>query len=373
MIHALRSKSRSTIPGCCALACLLALASGVGAQEGAASSDIKFTATVHDFGPIMDVESYQTTFPFVNSGSGSLVIEQVKAGCGCTTPELEKKVFAPGEASEIRVNFKPKGAGRQTKRITVYSNDPDEPVITLAIKADITPFVTATPKMVRFQNATTGSGDQAVVQLEALDPQFSIKRVYMSGLAARYFSAQLLPRPEGIDDGPYNVLVSLSPEAPWGAQYATLNVEVEGKPTPGSEPVTHIAKVTTSAKVSGTLESSSTMFQVGIVEPGETFTKAVTLRNVDRKDYMVLSATIDKGTVGDMKVSFVPSPGAGGLSSWLLLLTGTPERTEQPIRGEVTIHTDVPGEEELKIRIGGMARTGGGAAARLSSPGRPRP
>ena len=165
MIHAFRSNARSTTSGCCIIASLLVLASGVGAQEGAASSDITFAATVHDFGPVMDVESYQTTFPFVNSGSGSLVIEQVKAGCGCTTPELEKKVFAPGEASQIRVNFKPKGTGRQTKRITVYSNDPDEPVITLAIKADITSFVTATPRMVRFQDATTGSGFEAAAPI----------------------------------------------------------------------------------------------------------------------------------------------------------------------------------------------------------------
>ncbi|MDG2199553.1 MAG: DUF1573 domain-containing protein [Phycisphaerales bacterium] len=356
---------------CCLAVGLLILSQGAGAQERAAASDINFASTEHDFGAIMDVETYQTAFPFVNSGTGSLVIKQVKAGCGCTTPALDKKVFAPGEASEIKVSFKPKGSGRQTKRITVYTNDPETPVITLAIKADITPFVTATPKMVRFQSSTIGTGDQAVVQLAALDPQFSVNRVYMSGLASRYFSAQLLPRPEGITDGPRSVLVSLSPEAPWGAQYATLNVEVEGKPTPESEPVTHVAKVTTSAKISGTLQPSATMFQVGIVEPGETFSKTITLRNVDRKEYQVLSATIDKGTVGDMEVAFVPSP--SGLSNWLLVLTGTPGRTEQPIRGDVTIYTDVPGEEELVIRIGGMARTGGASAVRPSSPGQSKP
>lgn len=324
----------------------------------AEASDIQFVSTEHDFGAIMDVNRYDTAFLFTNVGNAPLVIEQVKAGCGCTTPALAKKVFAPGESSEIEVSFKPRGGGRQTKRITVFTNDPDEPTITLAIKADITPFVTATPRMVRFQNARTGTGQQAVVQLEAVDPDFSIRRAYVTGLAAKHFSAQVLPRPEGITTGPWNVLVSLSPQAPWGTQYATLNLDVLGKPTPDGEPVSHTAKVTVNAKVSGTLSANATMFQVGIVEPGETFSKTVVLRHTDGQPFKVLDAVVRKGTVDGMKVDFMPSP--GGEDTWLLVLTGTPARTEQSIRGEVDIVTDVDGEEQISLRIGGMARAGAG-------------
>lgn len=339
---------------------LAAVAPGVQASAVDAS-DIEFVATEHDFGSIMDVHSYDTVFRFANNGTSPLVIEQVKAGCGCTTPALEKKVFAPGESSEIAVTFKPRGGGRQTKRITVYTNDPEEPVVTLAIKADITPFITATPRMVRFQNARTGAGQQAVVQLEAIDPDFTIKRAYVTGLAAKHFSAQILPRPEGVTDGPRNVLVSLSPNAPWGTQYATLNLDVEGRPTPESEPVAHTAKVTVNAKVSGTLATDATMFQVGVVEPGEPFSKTVVLRHTEGKPFQVLSASVDRGTVDDMQVEVMPSP--DGQDVWLLVLTGTPVRTEQAIRGEVDIFTDVPGEEQLSMRIGGMARTGSGRRA----------
>ena len=337
-------------------ACLLALVPGAGHAVESEGSGIQFESTVHDFGPIMDVNTYDTVFRFINSGVSPLVIEQVKAGCGCTTPALEKKVFAPGESSEIAVRFKPRGGGRQTKRITVFTNDPAQPTVTLSIKADITPFLTATPKMVRFQNARTGTGQQAVVQLEAVDPDFSIRRAYLTGLAARYFSAQVLPRPEGITTGPRNVLVSLSPEAPWGTQYATLNLDVVGRPTPDSEPVSHTAKVTVNAKVSGTLSADATMFQVGIVEPGETFRKTVVLRRTDGQPFNVLDATVQRGTVDGMRVEFMPSP--EGEHIWLMVLSGTPARTEQAIRGEVEIATDVEGEEQISLRIGGMARSG---------------
>ncbi len=332
---------------------------GAGLSGHALASDgsrIQFESTEHDFGSIMDVNTYDTVFRFANTGTSPLVIEQVKAGCGCTTPALEKKVFAPGESSEIEVAFKPRGGGRQTKRITVFTNDPVQPTVSLSIKADITPFVTATPRMVRFQNARTGVGEQAVVQLEAMDPDFSIRRAYVTGLAAKYFSAQVLPRPEGITAGPRNVLVSLSPEAPWGMQYATLNLDVTGRPDPDGEPVSHTAKVTVNAKVSGALSANATMFQVGIVEPGETFSKTVVLRHTEGRPFNVLGAVVDRGTVDDMRVQFMPAPDRE--DSWMLVLTGTPTRTEQAIRGEVEIITDVDDEEQISMRIGGMARAG---------------
>ena len=156
-------------------------------------------------------------------------------------------------------------------------------------------------------------------------------------------------------------MVSLSPQAPWGTQYATLNLDVEGRPTPESEPVSHTAKVTVNAKVSGILATDATMFQVGIVEPGETFSKTVALRHTEGKPFQVLSASVDKGTVDDMQVEVMASPDREDV--WLLVLTGTPARTEQAVRGEVDIYTDVPGEEQLSMRIGGMARAGSGRRA----------
>ena len=45
----------------------------------------------HDFGEIWDLEEQQTVFNFENKGEGPLIIEEVKASCGCTTPTLDKK------------------------------------------------------------------------------------------------------------------------------------------------------------------------------------------------------------------------------------------------------------------------------------------
>ena len=333
----------------------LPMALGAIAQQEAPGGDIEFVNTTHDFGDVIDVETYSASFPFMNSGMGVLTIQEVKASCGGTTLALDKKVFAPGEASEIKVSFKPKGGGKQSKRITVFTNDSQEPILILTIEADVTQFITSSPRFIRFQDAQKGQSKQQVVTLASMDPELEVDRVYFSGQAARFFSAKVLPRQEG---QPIQLLVTLEPTASWGSHYGTLNIVGRGHTAPGVEQVVHTAKVTTSAKVSGLLQSSASMFQVSIVEPGARFTKIVKLSRPDGKPFQVLSTGITGSTVADMTIKAVPIDPANG-GGYSLVLTGTPERSEQSIRGTVMIYTDVPGEEELSLRIGGIARTGG--------------
>ena len=48
----------------------------------------------HDFGEIWDLEKQETAFEFENKGAGPLIIEEVKASCGCTTPTLTKTTLS---------------------------------------------------------------------------------------------------------------------------------------------------------------------------------------------------------------------------------------------------------------------------------------
>jgi hypothetical protein len=57
-------------------------------------------------------------FRFVNSGNTTITVTDIKPGCGCTTAELIKRTYAPGEAGEIKAVFtigdrmpNPKGSG----------------------------------------------------------------------------------------------------------------------------------------------------------------------------------------------------------------------------------------------------------------------
>jgi hypothetical protein len=83
-----------------------------------------FESTLHDFGRITDGEEVQHKFKFKNSGKGELVIKNVQASCGCTTPEWTKDVIKPGGEGYVMATFNSSGKGgpdgpRVEKSITV--------------------------------------------------------------------------------------------------------------------------------------------------------------------------------------------------------------------------------------------------------------
>ena len=41
----------------------------------------------------------------MNEGQTAVTNESLKPSCGCTTAELEKKTYAPGEKGEVRARF----------------------------------------------------------------------------------------------------------------------------------------------------------------------------------------------------------------------------------------------------------------------------
>lgn len=106
--------------------------------EKAKAAKILFATNTHDFGSIKQGERVSTQFKFTNKGKQELVIYKVKTTCGCTASDPEKSKLKPGESSHINVSFDSAGKhGKDEKSITVYTNDPENPEVTLKISANI--------------------------------------------------------------------------------------------------------------------------------------------------------------------------------------------------------------------------------------------
>jgi hypothetical protein len=89
----------------------------------------------YDFGDVYEGEKVEHIFSFKNTGSGTLVIQNVISTCGCTAPEWPKEPMVAGTEGKIRIVFNSKGKiGRQNKVITVRSNTRD---------GDVRLFITA--------------------------------------------------------------------------------------------------------------------------------------------------------------------------------------------------------------------------------------
>lgn len=92
-----------------------------GTDEGGAVLEVAEEA--YDFGTVKEGEKVEHEFTFTNTGSSPLILSNVQASCGCTTPEYSKNPIAPGEQGSVKVVFNSAGQlGKQHKVITIASN-----------------------------------------------------------------------------------------------------------------------------------------------------------------------------------------------------------------------------------------------------------
>ncbi len=103
-------------------------------------SKIVFEEETHDFGAFKESDGIQkTTFKFTNKGEAPLVLSNVRASCGCTTPKWTREPVAPGETGTIDVSYNPKNRpGSFNKSVTVSSNAENSTVV-LRINGKVEP------------------------------------------------------------------------------------------------------------------------------------------------------------------------------------------------------------------------------------------
>ena len=89
----------------------------------------------HDFGTIPEGPAADHEFVFKNTGKEPIVIQQVHASCGCTTPSYSKDPVLPGKTGTVKASYATQGRPNAfTKTITVSSNIG---VKTLTIKGNV--------------------------------------------------------------------------------------------------------------------------------------------------------------------------------------------------------------------------------------------
>ena len=112
--------------------CLLALVLTARAQ-----AVMQFTSDSHDFGKVAEGTMATHEFKFKNTGNQPVVIANVQASCGCTTPDWTKTPVLPGKMGVIRAMYSSAGRpGVFNKTVTVTSNAA-EPSKMLTIKGSV--------------------------------------------------------------------------------------------------------------------------------------------------------------------------------------------------------------------------------------------
>ena len=105
-----------------------------------ALTTMQLSENQHDFG-IFKEEAGPQKYDFIltNTGKLPLVIQNVVASCGCTTPEWTRQPIPAGGKGKVTAIYDPKDRpGQFNKTLSVYTNTKPE-VAVIVIKGEVTP------------------------------------------------------------------------------------------------------------------------------------------------------------------------------------------------------------------------------------------
>jgi hypothetical protein len=77
----------------------------------------------YSFGKIPQGRPVIHVFAIQNTGKEPLLLENVQASCGCTTPEWSREPIAPGAEATIKVGYNAYSEGQFNKTVTIIYNN----------------------------------------------------------------------------------------------------------------------------------------------------------------------------------------------------------------------------------------------------------
>ena len=108
-------------------------------KDLANAPQIEFTQVNKDFGTVKEGDVIEHEFIFTNTGKSDLIIRKIRSSCGCTTAAPKVSVIKPGEQSSLSASFRTSGfTGRQSKTVTVITNDPKRSTVVLRLSGTVT-------------------------------------------------------------------------------------------------------------------------------------------------------------------------------------------------------------------------------------------
>jgi hypothetical protein len=105
-------------------------------NEAAANDSIVFETLEYDYGTIQKGSEGICEFVFTNKGESPLIVNNVRASCGCTVPQWTREPVAPGEKGVIKVKYNTNITGAFNKSVIVISNAVNR-TVALVIKGKV--------------------------------------------------------------------------------------------------------------------------------------------------------------------------------------------------------------------------------------------
>jgi len=300
---------------------------------------ITFTEAVFDFGKVEQGDQVNHLFRFTNQGGRDLRIESVKTSCGCTAAVISAEVTAPGSEGTIRATFDTsKFFGEKVKQITVHSNDPLQPVVTLTLQGEILVEVEVEPAQLYLGKVRRGASVTHTIELlyDASKP-IAITNVTTDSPLVSVQTEEL----EKQGKKGKKLLVILKKDAPLGRVSTEINVTTTSQKRPS-------LSIPVFGQIEGDLVVVPSQVSFGVVRKGDN--KANDLSIKSRATNPIHLVKTQSSTPNVLAEVATVKDG----EEYRLTLKVNPESTPGQIKGEVQVFTDHPTEKVLTIPVYGM-------------------
>lgn len=324
------------------------------------AQEISFKETAHDFGTFPEEKGkVSCVFSFKNTGKADLVLNKVRASCGCTTPQWTKTPIAPGDTGQITVTYNASGRpGPFTKTITVNSNAGDQ---RLSIKGEVTPKAKKIEDEYQFELGSLRAKSQNVYMKNIEYPTSKSSRLMIvnNGKENVKVSFKNVPShveikasPETLkpgEKGTVDMVFDSKKANDWGSIVEEFNIVENGtvieKPIKvHANVIENFAKLTPEAKANAPMLKVGNTVNVGDVKAKGKKAVKFSVTNEGKTDLIIRKAScnddnieieapskaIKPGKKGDIKVT-ISNKEAGKLNARVTLITNDPNNSMKVI------------------------------------------
>ncbi|MEM7628455.1 MAG: DUF1573 domain-containing protein [Planctomycetota bacterium] len=354
-----------------------------GRERPVTQGRLRFESTRFEFGQIVEDLKPTGHFVFTNTGTEDLFVYEVKPTCGCTLADLRRVTgpiettpgdagiagggidltntvvippladgparFAPGESGVIAITFDSHAKrGPQNRQTRVFSSDGSGTLKTLSMVGHVDPLVIVDPPVINFGNLDKGEVKTEEIWVYGRTPDFEVPRVSTSDDT---FSVEVLETEAREYRGEMlratRLRVTSKPDTKVGTDTATLYIRTNDE---------RRSMVTTTARgsVRGDLQVIPGLVRLGTLQAGQPFERQVRVVNRRGVPFRILGGALTHPSV-NASVTAEPVDAANP-TEYVLTIRGRGLRAVPRLQGEITIRTDLAGEETLRLRYSAAIR-----------------
>lgn len=302
-----------------------------------------FAEKSFDFGTVSAGTIVSHAFSFKSVGNTSYKVARIVSGCGCTAVSSSDESIEPGDSGFIKVDFDTTGfSGKKSKMVRVYSNDIDNPELTLTISGTVVSDVEIVPPTVFLGEIVQGSSPEPKSFSVSVRKESGFKISSVTSFS-KFFKIEALESgaaKSGSDLHSYKVRVD--PLTPVGEIRDRILVNLQ------KDTVSSYMTVPVLGKVVGLISIEPAQISFGIVEGSKILERSATLTNKGTEPVEVLSVRSDSDAVS---AEFEPIE-AG--RKYLIKVKVDPELLKSDMRALIEIKTSSAEQSALYLSVFGV-------------------